>query len=438
MKNQIARLTQSDLATIYGCCGLFDVCGDADLMSLSFEGTSKFLDWIGWERTDVCLIKKYFITWNRPEYSQGSPTGGYVADPCADGNGVEWGECDFVIDDFGRLRRVSPVRDITRTTGLRYCEAQPRYRLDGSAINDDREYDMRVVTEVLLQDLKRMVINGNAVTGGHFDGLEQLVVTGYTDSQGRRCAMMDSIVIDWKENNMDGTGGNGNPTWNGVAFNGYNFIDTMLAAYRQIRQRISWSPPLAAQGLRVGDIVIVAPTQLIRCILDAYTCWSVCPGQQYNEANINTLDARDFRNNLLGGMFGDGRIFLDGFEIPLVAYDWGLIGGPTRFDAYMLLGQAGNVKTLMGQYLDMNMAANKKASDGYVSTDGGRLLTWATDDHTCEQRSVEMQPRLVSWTPWANVRFQDIVCRQPNMPLSPDPTESSFFPETSFFVAECP
>lgn len=435
--NKIARLTESTLATIYGCCGIFDLCADDDLMSLSFEGTSQFLDWLGWESSEVCLIQKNFISWVRPEYSQGAATAGYLADPCADANGVEWGECDFIVEDFGRIRRAGPVRDITKTTGYRYCERQPRYRLDGTRIMDDREWDMVVATEVLLQDLKHLVVTGNAVTGGQFDGLQNLVVTGYTDSKGRRCALMDSIVIDWNSNNMDGTGGTGNPTWNGTAFNGFNFIDTLLAAYRQVRQRIMWSPPLAAQGLRVGDIVIVAPTQLIRCILDSYVCWSVCPGKEFNEANINTLDARDFRTGLLGGMFGDGKIFLDGFEIPLVSYDWGLINGPTRFDAYMLTGQVGNIKTMMGQYLNMNMAANAKGN-GYVSTDGGRLLTWATDDHTCEERSIEMQPRILSWTPWANVRFQDVVCRGPALPISPDPTDSSYFPETSFFVAECP
>jgi len=47
----------SSLATIYGCCGLFDLCSDQDLMSLSFEAQNKFMDWIGWEKTNVCTIK---------------------------------------------------------------------------------------------------------------------------------------------------------------------------------------------------------------------------------------------------------------------------------------------------------------------------------------------------------------------------------------------
>src|SRR3990167_1857720 len=167
-KNQIGRkeraaadLSVSSLATIYGCCGLFDLCGDADLMSLSFEGQVPFLDWIGWERTSVCEIRKNFITYQAPAGTAvGSPTSGIVTDACAPGETIEWGTCEFLLDDFGRIRRVAPTRDITRTS-LRLCEAQPRYRLDGTPIVDDREYDMRVTTEVITQDLKGLIVEGN-------------------------------------------------------------------------------------------------------------------------------------------------------------------------------------------------------------------------------------------------------------------------------------
>lgn len=428
------NLTESSLATIYGCCGLFDLCSDADLMSLSFEGTNPFLDWIGWERTLECEIRKNFITWQRPEHSQGSPTGGYVSDPCADPNGIEWGECDFLLDDFARLRRGGPVRDITEVTGLKLCEAQPRYRLDGTPITDDREYDMRVTLEVLMQDLKRMIVNGNSATPGQFDGLQQLVNNAYVNSSGRRCAIMDSLIVNWGGNDLSGGAGitlNGNAV--GASF---NFVDVLLYVYRVIKQRIGWAPALAAQPLSVGDIVLALPTQLARCLLDHYTCWSVCDGSQYNEVALQSFEARTFRNSLNGGLFGDGRIFLDGFEVPLLTYDWGLINSPTLFDAYLLTGSVGSIKTIQGQYLDMS-GAGQARSDRFAVTDGGRLLMWAEDDHTCEQRIIEMRPRILSWAPWANVRFQNVQCRQPGGPLSPDPTETSFFPESSFSVADC-
>lgn len=427
-------LSVSSLATIYGCCGLFDLCSDRDLMSFSFQGADPFMDWIGWERTDVCLIKKNFISYTRPEYADGSPTAGYLANPCDDPKGVDWGACDFTLEDFARLRRQGPTRDITKG-GVRLCETAPRYRLDGTPITDDREYEMRVAMEVMLQDLKRMTVSGNAATPGQFSGLELLVKNGYTNSNGVLCQAMDSIVIDWNGGALTSTAG---VTWNGDAIaTGYTFIDVLLAAYRNIEQRIRMSPVLASQQQQVGDMVLVLPTAFIDCVLNLFTCWRVCNGAQYNENNLDSLEARNFRNSLDGGLFGAGQIMLHGRTIPILPFDYGLIKTPSHFDAYLLTGSIGNVKMLQGQYNDMNYAATTRA-DRYAVTDGGRVLTYSQDDHTCEKRVIEMQPRLLSWAPWANVRFEDLHCTTLGPILSPDPTESSFYPLKSFESAECP
>ena len=427
------RMTISDLATIYGCCGLFDLCSDADLVSLSLQGADPFLDWIGWQSTLDCIVKKSFIGWTRPEYYQGSATSGYLSNPCADPNSVEFGTCDFTLEDFARLRREGPVRDVTYNA-VKYCETQPRYRLDGTPIKDDREYDARVIAEVVLQDVRRMLVTGSGAAGT-FAGLETLVNTGYNNADGSPCHLMDSMVIDWNGNGLNGGAG---ITFNGAALAaGFNFIDVLLDVYRRMRTRVSWSPTLAAQQFNIGDVVLAMPTHMIRCLLDAFTCWSVCDGAQYNEVAIQSYEARQFRTQLNGGMFGSGRIFLDGFEIPLVAYDWELIKGPTLSDIYMLVGQVGSVKTLLGEYNDMRVVPRDFPEMDYFQTDGGRFLGWMDRDETCYTQTMEFRPRLLSWAPWTNARFQNVRCTTPTGPISPDPTETSFFPMTSFDIAEC-
>lgn len=430
---QVQRLTESSLGSMFGCTGLFDICGDADLMSLSFAGVEPFLDWIGWMGTDLCEVRRSFINWVRPEYSTGSPTAGYVADPCAPANSVEFGTCEFLQDTFGRLRRAAPTRDVTRNQ-VRLCDVQPRYRLDGSPIRSEREFSQYLATEALIQDLKRMIVTGNDATPGMFDGLEALVKSGYTDFRGKRCASMDSIVIDWNGNTMAGGAG---ITWNGAAVGAsYTFYDVLRAAIRRVWQRIRWAPALAAQRLRVGDMAIVLPDFLAQCLLDHYTCWSVCVGTQYNEANLNTLEGRQFRDTLNGGMFMAGRIYIDGFEIPLIAYDWELIKNATGTvgDIYVLVRGVGNMRTLYGEYLNMSSVPAGYPEASYFVTDAGKLLGWVEEDETCVKQTHEMQPRLVSWAPFTNIRFQDVRCTVPGGALSPDPT-SSFFPETSFPVA---
>jgi len=282
-----------------------------------------------------------------------------------------------------------------------------------------------------------MVITGNSTTGGQFDGLQRLVSTGYTDYTGRRCASMDSIVVNWNGNGM---GGGAGITWNGNAIAAtYNFVDVLRAVVRRIKQRIRLAPSLAAQTLRVGDMILLLPDFLAQCLLDHFTCWSVCDGSQYNEVQLNSLEGRQFRETLNGGLFGYGRIFIDGFEIPLIGYDWEMItnAAGTQGDIYLLTGQVGNIQTLMGEYNNMNMVPASYPEASYFATDGGRLLGWIEEDETCVRQSHEMQPRIVSWAPFLNARFQNVLCNIPGGPLSPDPL-SSFFIETSFNSAECP
>lgn len=405
---------------IFGCDPLFDICSDSALMSLSFEGSSPFLDWIGWERTDVCMIKKNFINFVRAEATGGGEKSpGWLADPCADANSFEVDYCDFTLTDFARLRRESEVRDVTKS-GLRYCEIQPRYRLDGSPITNQREYDFRMATEVLLQDLKPMIIEGNKATAGQFSGLELLVKTGYTDSDGSLCPAMDSIVINFNNNDLDG--GNG-ITWNGQAVaNTYGYIDLLQAAFRRIRHRIRMAPALAAQRLRVGDVVLLLPEDFATCVLDVFNCWSFCGGDY---SLLDTKEARLNRQDLNTGAFGAGHIVLDGVEIPIMPYDWGLINSGQTFDSYLLTGAVGNQKLIQGQYNDLSIAASDQP-DKFVATDGGRLLNWSRTYNTCDVQVVEMQPRLLLWAPWAQARIMNAVCAMPGGVISADPWNDYF------------
>jgi hypothetical protein len=434
-----SRLTLSTTPTIGGCCGLFDLCSDQDVLSLSMQA-EPFMDWLGWQASDVCFIQKNFITWQRAEDSQGVMTTGFLADPCADSHGAEWGTCDFMLEGFGRLRRHTPTRDITKV-GLRLCEMQPRYRLDGSPINDDIEFDIRITTEAIMQDLYRLMITANHTIGtddGLWDGLQQLINTGYVDTRGVRCCAMDSIVIDWNGNSMCTalTAGHG-ATWNGAAIaNGFDFVDVLLSVYRRIRRRLHMAPALNAP-LKVGDMVLVMPMSWAECLLDCFTCWTVCPTSTDLTAVLLSLEGRKYRDSLNGGMFGAGRIYLDGFEIPIMPYDWSMFtGGSRNADAYLLTNQVGGQRLLQGQYNDMKVAASKRPG-WYDYTDGGKFLTWANNDETCEERQVEFQPRLLAWAPWAQCRIIDLNCSTPGGPMSADPWNLSFYPECSFHTDVC-
>ena len=413
------RLTLSTDPSLYSTIPpLFDLCGDNDLMSLSLAGTNLFLDWLGWQGTDIYRLVRDFIIFNRAKSTaagSGVATPGWLADPCADPAGVESQGCELEIEGFSRLRRAGPVRDITKTA-LNYCEISPRYRIDGVLINDDLEYDLNRAVEVLIQDLALEVVEGNSSTGGQSDGLENLVTT-YPD-----CCWLNSILIDWNGNDMDGGSGE---TWDGNAIPATaTFVDLLIALVRRIRTRIHNVPTLAGRGLVEGDMILVMPSSFIPCLLDAYTCWSVCAN---DFSFMQSFEARRFRDALNGGMFGAGQITIEGVTIPIMPYDFGLINGLFTFDAYLLTRGVGSRRWLYGQFNNMNPVAAKMPGGEYSATDGGRILTWMDEDETCAKRVAEMQHRLVLEAPWAQVRISDISCNALGGPISTDPW-STYFP----------
>lgn len=425
---QQRQLVVSESATPFGCCNFFDRCTD-ELLSLHFAGMLPLLDFMGFTVSDVCHKVIEFITYVRPEMDGGNPTAGNIADPCAEPNGWEYGTTKLELTDFGRYGRKGPVRDMMKPR--LYCQTDPRRRLDGTVVTDEREWDMRFTMEAIVQDLSRDVIIGNSAgTPSELNGLENIVKTGYSSS------MLDSIVIDWNGNPM--TGGAG-ITWNGNAVAAtYNFVDVLRAVVRRIKQRISWSPLLQNQRMNIGDMILVMPTVAAENLLDFFTCWSVCNTTENITVQLQSFEARRFRDGLQGGLYGAGQITIDGIIIPIMAYDWELIKGPTRADIYLLTGGIGSVRMWEAEHLSAQAAARQYGNLGYFSTDGGRVLGTYNTENECSELKLWMHPRAWSRSPWAQARFMDVQFATPGPVLSPDPLSSSFYPLTSFTAAECP
>lgn len=433
MMNRSGDLVVGNEASPFGCCNFFDQCTD-EIFSLTYRGNLGLLDWMGFEVATECYRSVEFISFIRPDFVGGVATGAYLSDPCADPNGIEFGGCKLTVEDFGLLGRSSPVRKILKPE--KYCKTYPRYRLDGMQVMDEREWDLLFTMDTLLDDIRRMLITGNATTSGQFDGLERWVRTGYS------CTPLDSFVINWAGNPM--TGGAG-ITYNGAAIAGsFNLVDILLDINSQINQRISWSPMLRNQNMQVGQKILLMPTFMVRCLLDFYTCWSVCSsGQTVDSVDLMSLEAREFRKDLNGGLFGHGFIELDGEIIPIMAYDWETIKGPKTGDIYFLTGAIGNYRIWEGEHLSatesLRMNLGESATGhGYFTTDNGRVLGKSDVDNLCRVFKLWMSLRLFCKAPWAQARIQSVQCNRPLGVLSPDPLQTSFYPTTSFASAVCP
>ena len=128
----------------------------------------------------------------------------------------------------------------------------------------------------------------------------------------------------------------------------------------------------------------------------------------------------------------------DGQIIPLLGYDWDLIKGPKTGDIYFLTGSVGNFRIWEGEHLSASVTVAENPEAGYFESDGGRMIWRIDTENLCRTMKGWIMPRLFNKAPWSQVRFMNVQCETPGGFLSPDPTETSFYPLTSFSQANCP
>ncbi len=424
-----ASLTLSTMATLFGCCGLFANAGNNPLLTLTLED-EPFLTWLGWKPNNECRQFVELLSYVGPAGTAAGSASAGVAGACDDANGVEYGTCEILLPDKGRIKRAGPVRDITESSrGL--TNRRPVIMKDGQPITDELMWALTLAGMGVKQDLKRLLITGNASNANEFSGLQKLVNTGYVNvHDARRCSAMDSTVLNWANNVMS-------HQLNGV----HNLVAYIISIVRRIRQRAMWS---SLGGVAVGDQILMMPTFLRDELLNAYTCWSVCPGSQYNETNLNTYEARQKRDSLNGGAFGMGQIFVDSEPVPIITYDWQAVGQAAPYftgDIYVLTRAIGNVPVLWGQYIDMtDPAAAFDREAGYAhykAVDDGRFLVYWKTDNECVSGTTVLRPNVYLSAPWAQARIMNVAARTALDPLSPDPT-SGYYGEEYLAVASCP
>jgi len=424
-----ASLTLSTLPSWYGCCGLWSPGGANDLMSLAIED-EPFLSWLGFVPNDECKQFIKLLTYVGPAGTATNTEATGAAAACDDAPGVEFGTCEILLPDKGRLKRSTPVRDITENNRKPW-ESYPIATKDGQRITDELMWSMMMAGIVLKQDIKRMLITGNASNANQFSGLQALVNTGYRNMHdGRRCSAMDSTVLDWGSQAFS------------YKPNGVNgFADYLGAIIRRIKTR-AMNSQLGLPG--PDDMVLVMPSYLRDGLLDYWTCYTVCPGAQYNETNLNTYEARQYRLTLNGGAFGMGQVFVDGQSVPIIVYDWQTFGSAAPYwtgDIYVLTRAIGGLRVMTGQYIDMTNPANAFAEQigypHYRATDNGRFLTYSKTDNECVNATVLIRPNLWLNAPWAQARIMNVAAMTPLVPLSFDPT-SSYYAEQYLNPALCP
>lgn len=413
---------------IYGQ-GLFSLCGGDDVISL-LTIDDALLRFLNWSANNAENRPVKMITWYGPEGTSAvgtSVTAGWLSDECEVPNSVEWGKCEINFSK-GLLGRCG--QDISAISlGKKLCENEPRYRLNGSLIDNDAEWQAQLASMVLKDDISELLISGNSGTAGQFDGLEQLVVEGYTDFRtGNPCSQVDSIVIDW--NNA------------GVA--GLEGVIAEIVARVRYRAR-------GLGGVNPSDMVIMTTSFIRNCLVDLYACEQPCGDGSAGNPIINVaVDARNARDRyLVGGQYGDGYIPVNGVPISFLINDWIPFsscpgGGPNSYvsDIYILTRRVGPTQAIFGEYQDLRSAAeemNKQFGGGFRITDNGKFLVYARQDELCFNTCIVTRPGMVVQAPWAQARIANVCCSVDALaPLSPDPDSEYFLDYNNLYQASLP
>lgn len=431
------NITLSTVSSPYGnTSGFLDPCGDNDYISLSMAGRSPLMDWMGVEGSDKSLLRFGYLlsVADVKSYAAAGTADGSiaVADLCAPGATADFREAKQEVNGFALFRSttegVNPYED-----GLKNCETDPLFRLDGSVITNNSEWMAVLASEILMQQAERFLFAGALSTSGAtIPGIDAIVNTGQTDYTSTALPQMNSVVVDMNNGAMV-TGAT--PTWSDYRTNvalpvGISIMEVFKHLKRYFDARKSIVKTIANVPKAYGDTVIVGSSEMIDNLMDIQACYHTCE-QNTNltlaqvvelMANRETMAMRESLSQ--GGMFGYGDLLIEGERYPLLKRDFG--NDPNTL--YMLTRGIGPVDFLKLQHQDFN-ATNSMREATIDITDGGKIHNWKRLDGICEEYNHDMALRLKYRAPFMQARITNITAPNfsPMAGVSFDPDDAAFF-----------
>jgi hypothetical protein len=284
---------------------------------------------------------------------------------------------------------------------------------------------------VLQQDLRRDLVHGSHGNAYQMDGLESIIKTGYENDDGTTCPQIDSILVDWMHDDLDGSGNNLG-----------NFFDYLDEVVTEIEYRAS-----AMGGISETDMVLFTSRFMATCLLDAYACYTTCGVTTTNDITDQALRAqqRAARQSLNGGPLYDGTAAVgfiqlkSGRRLPIMVDDAMDISrnvavGGYCTDIYLLTRRIGSLDVLYGEYLDMRVYENRVKAQWPTATftarsdAAGRFVMKGKEQNFCVQLLMGTSPELYLSAPWAQVRFEDVCCSRKRPPINGDIFQKSYLP----------
>lgn len=412
--------------SIYGRNSIFSPCSSGDIFGLQVQ-THGLMDWLGWRPNRFHTRRVDFITYIGPAGTSDDTATTGATGPCEDPPGWEYGVGGYTLVHkswYSRSGEALTPHDVTQER----CETSPRYRVNGKIITDDVEWQINGMMTAINQSIKHDIIHGSHANPWEMNGLENLIKTGYTDDENIPTPIVDSILLDWEDDDLDG------------AVNGYgNFFNVLDEIVTEIEFRAS-----AIGTIAENDMALLTSRFTGVALLDAFACYTTCGVTTQNDITDQALraDQRKARRDLNGGPLYDGRTAIgyihlkSGRRLPILVEDSMLISEVDTniwsSDIYLLTRTIGSQDVLYGEYLDMRIWENRirRHMEGFTgrSDEGGRFALKSKEDNFCVQAIVGTSPELYLAAPWAQVRISGVATQRVRTPLVGSPFQRTFMP----------
>jgi len=411
--------------SIYGRNSIFDCCSPGDVFGLQVQ-TNGLMAWLGWRPNSYYRRRVDFITWIGPQGTHDNAPVTGATDPCDDPHTWEYGKCGYDLCHISWYSIASEGLD-PHTVAQDRCETSPRFRLNGVMIADDVEWQMNGIMQVQAQQIRRAQIHGSHDNANEMNGLESLIRTGYTNDDNTLCPFIDSSIVNWQHDDLDGLG-------NGLG----NFFDYLDEWVTEVEYR--------AQGIgsiAEIDMILLTSRFMATCLLDAYACYTTCGLTNAYDVTDQALRAqqRAARMALNGGPLYDGTRAVgylnlkSGRRLPIIvedALDITRPGANYCTDVYVLVRRIGSIDVLYGEYLDLRVYENrvkKQFPNFSVRTDvAGRFAIKGKEDNFCLSIEMGTSPEIYLSAPWAQIRIQDVCCSRARKPIVGDPFQQQYMP----------
>ncbi len=395
--------------------GLWGMCGPNDVIPAYVDG-QPFADWLNWKAQQYDRDFGRLLASKAPSMADGTHTSGVMTNECGECESVKWGKCEFNWTKALICRSGEEVNPLN--LGYGYCEEQPVFRIDGTRITNNAEWQAALAADELSRDLELQLVYGNRASTNELDGIQRLVRTGYTDCRtGRVCPPADSIVVDWQH---DG--------FNGTCNNHGNIIRKIEDIYRRFKLRAQ------RKTLNTNDMIIMLPSFMRDALVDYWAQFGT-----FLVTGTIQIDATEvFRRReefISGGLFDDGWVPVSGKPISFLVNDFlpmdqcteDCAAGGYSSDIYVLTRKFGNMEVLYGTYQDLSQdvqreLAGRFGSDRFAVTDAGKFLMFnMLTTGICFNTSLLMRPGLTIKAPFLQARIYDVCATAQFEPISKVP-----------------